>query len=143
MGWSDVISAANFGRLLGARPLDEAITMDALYRKTLYTAKDNTRIEALGSAAKTWLYDQGQMPPDAVENFATKYAASGGYIPRFGQEMMKWTQDANVSKANMIYRQLQKPINQQMMMIMGGQKLPDYSGMGSTAPASTKVAPEE
>lgn len=141
LGWNDIISGANVGRLLGARPLDEAITMDAMYRKAMYDAKDSTRIEALGSATKTYLYGQGQMPENSVQDFATKYAAAGGYIPRFGQEMMKWTQDANVSKANEIFRQLQKPGNQQMMMIMGGQKLPDYTNTGSTATPSSGLAP--
>lgn len=136
-GWNDVASIANFGRLLGARPLDEAIAMDAMYRKTVYLAKDNTRIQNLGEAAKTFLYDNGSMPGDAVQSFATKYADSGGYAPRFGQEMMKWSQDANVSVANQIFRQLQKPVNQEIMKQMGGQKLPDfqpnYQQQGSTA----------
>lgn len=132
-GWNDVISLSNFGRLLGARPLDEALAMDAMYRRTVYLAKDNTRIQDLGEAAKTWLYDNGQMPSNAVQDFAAKYSSMGGYAPRFGQEMMKWSQDANVSTANQIYRQLNKPINQEIMKQMGGQRLPDFIGTGSTA----------
>lgn len=136
-GWNDVASIANFGRLLGARPLDEAIAMDAMYRKTVYLAKDNTRIQDLGEAAKTYLYAGGTMPGDLVQDFAARYSSMGGYAPRFGQEMMKWSQDANVSVANQIFRQLQKPVNQEIMKQMGGQRLPDfqpnYQQQGSTA----------
>jgi len=35
--WFSLTSAA---RMAGSRPLDEALTMDALYRKTAYQAKD-------------------------------------------------------------------------------------------------------
>lgn len=136
-GWNDVASIANFGRLLGARPLDEAIAMDAMYRKTVYLAKDNTRIQELGEAAKTYLYDNQTMPGDIIQDFAAKYSSMGGYAPRFGQEMMKWSQDANVSKANQIFHQLQKPVNQEIMLQMGGTRLPDfqpnYQQQGSTA----------
>ena len=135
MGWNDIINASNAARLLGARPLDEAITMDALYRSTVYQAKNLTRIKDLGQAAKTWLYDGGSMPNDAVENFASRYASAGGDITHFAQAMMRWTNDANVSTANKVFQQLQKPISQNMMTIMGGQPLPDYRNQGSTAVA--------
>lgn len=137
-GWSDMVAIANFSRLMGARPLDEAIAMDAMYRKTTYIAKDTTRIQDLGEAAKTYLYAGGVAPEAAVQSFAAKYASSGGYAPRFGQEMMKWTNDANVSVANQIFRSLQKPVNQEMMKQMGGVPLPDFSLSGSIAGSSTQ-----
>lgn len=134
-GWNDIVSIANFSRLLGARPLDEALAMDAMYRKTVYLAKDNTRIQALGEAAKTWLYDNGQMPENAVQDFASKYSSMGGYAPRFGQEMMHWNTQANTSVANAIFKQLQKPVNQEIMMQMGGTRLPDFNP--TTIPAGS------
>lgn len=136
-GLSDMFSIANFSRLLGARPLDEAVTMDAMYRKTLYQAKDNTRISALGEAVKTNLYGNQHLDSEAVHNFSSQYAASGGNIQNFGRKMIEWSQDANASVANQIYRSLKSPLNQQMMMTMGGIKLPDYTT------SSTQLPPAE
>lgn len=126
LGWNDMFNISNFSRVLGARPLDEAITMDALYRHALYQAKDVSRIQDLGSAAKTYLTGNQPFPEGVVQDFSSKYAASGGYMPSFGREIMSWTKDANASKANEIFLHLDKPINKQMQMIMGGQRLPDY-----------------
>ena len=134
-GWSDIISAANFSRLAGARPLDEAINMDMLYRSTLYQAKDTTRMERLGVAVKEQLAGNTPLNTDNLQSFIHSYAEAGGQIQRFGAEMMRWTQEANVSKANMIFRHLAEPRAQQEMIQMGGQPLPDFQNKGNTAVA--------
>lgn len=133
-GAIDLFSAANFGRLLGARPLDEAVAMDAMYRKTLYQAKDSARIQEMGSAVKTTLYAGGSPDEDQMTNFVAKYASSGGNIQNFGQKMIEWSRDANASVANQVYRSLKSPLNQNMMKIMGGQPLPDFQSLPSTEP---------
>ena len=126
-GWNDILSIANMSRLAGARPLDEAILMDAMYRNSLYTATDESRIASLGSAIKSNLYDHGTLDPGQVQNFAQRYAAAGGYQAKFGQAMTRWTTDANRAEANKIYYQLQTPRLQQIQMQMGGQRLPDFN----------------
>lgn len=125
-GLSDLVDVSSFSRLLGARPLDEAVVMDALYRKTLYTAKDASRIRELGQTVKTYMYN-GQAPagPDILE-FSNKYAASGGRIENFSRKMMEWSLDANASVANQLYRNLKSPQNQQIQIMMGGVPLPDF-----------------
>jgi len=40
---------------------------------------------------------------------------------------MDWQKSANVSVANSIFQHLGKPLNQQMMLQMGGMPLPDYT----------------
>lgn len=130
-GWNDIISAANFSRVLGSRPLEEAIAMDVAYRSTTYRAKDNQRIQALGEAVKSHLYGGNMLSEDAIQRFSASYAAAGGDITQFGQSMMRWIQDANVSVANQAFRHLEKPLNQNMMRIMGGQPLPDYRNTAS------------
>lgn len=127
LGWADVRAAANFGRLLGARPLDEAVTLDANFRKTAYEANDQTKLKALGTAARTYLVANGSMPEDVINSFAAKYTAAGGTMNNFAKEIMDWQKSANVSIANDVFRHLGKPLNQQMMLQMGGMPLPDYS----------------
>lgn len=140
-GLSDVISIANFTRLAGARPLDEAITMDMLYRSTLYAAKDTSRIERLGAAVKEGLVGNAPLDTTALDGFLKSYAEAGGQIQRFGQEMMRWTQEANVAKANNIFRELEKPMARQMMIEMGGQPLPDFRNKGNINPAMVPQLP--
>lgn len=132
-GFSDLASIANFSRLLGARPLDEAIVLDTLYRSTLYKAKDHTRIEELGESFKTQVYGGQNVDAATTDAFAAKYAAAGGNVTSFGKSVLSWTNQANVSTANQVYRQLQTPANQNMIRAMGGVKLPDFSAY-STAP---------
>ena len=135
-GWNDVFNITNFSRLAGARPLDEAIAMDALYRKTLYQAKETSRITQLGQAVKTGLYGGGQWDPRDVADFASSYAKIGGDITMFNRKMIDWTNRANASTANKLFKSLRDPTNQQMMQIMGGIPLPDFRNSGSTAASS-------
>lgn len=138
MGYSDMFSVANFSRLFGARPLDEAIAMDAAYRSTLYKATDHSRIEQLGQAVKTTMYAGQQPSTSQVQEFSKEYAADGGNISAFGSHMIKWAQASNASVANGVFRSLStNPANQNMMKIMGGQPLPDFINNGSTKAAST------
>lgn len=139
MAFSDLFSAANYSRLLGSRPLDEAVAMDALYRGTLYKAKDLTRMSTLGEAVRSTLYNNGQPSSDKIQSFAKSYAASGGEIGKFGSAMMNWTQKANSSVANQVFRSLkQNGATKNMMLIMGGQPLSDNRlGAGSTAGSDT------
>lgn len=135
--WFSLTSAA---RMAGSRPLDEALTMDALYRKTAYQAKDNVRMQHLGEAVKTTLL--GGASPDAqqIERFATEYAASGGRVENFGRKMLEWSKDANISVANKIYMNLKNPLNVNMMKVMGGKELPDYSFGGTGAAESVPAS---
>jgi len=133
--WSAITYAARFA---GARPLDEAITMDAMYRKTAYEAKDDRRLAQLGEAVKTNLIGLQEPDAETIIDFASRYAASGGRIENFSRKMIEWTRDANESVANKVYRQLKNPQAQNMMTIMGGQPLPDYFSRQNLAPASTQ-----
>lgn len=143
MGFADLASVSNFSRLLGARPFDEAVVLDTLYRSKLYKAKDLTRITELGEAFKTQAYG-GNVDPAVVNEFAARYAAAGGNVTSFGKSIIAWTNAANVSTANQIYRQLQTPENQNYIRAMGGVKLPDFSMYNPNIAASVSaVAPVE
>lgn len=134
--WASIASAS---RILGARPLDEAVALDALYRKTAYQAKDTERIQQLGEAVKTALVGRREPTSEELQNFAARYAAEGGRIENFGRKMIEWTRDANQSTANKIYASMKSPLNQNMMKIMGGEQVPDFTTL---PPASvTQSAP--
>jgi hypothetical protein len=133
-GWSDFVDASAVGRLLGARPLDEAIVMDAMFRHTLYKAKENERIKSLGERVRSHMYN-GQSPSqEELTGFLQSYAGAGGNIQQFSQAAMKWSMDANTSVANQFYRQLKDPRNQQLQLMMGGQPLPDFANQLQQGP---------
>lgn len=136
-GLSDLISTGQYARILGARPLDEAIDLDANYRKTLYLAKDNARIEKLGEAVKSTLIANNSPSSEQLSNFASEYAGAGGHIGDFGKKVVSWSRDANSSIVNKVFRDMKSPINQQMMKIMGGEPLPDYTTAGGVATPNT------
>lgn len=137
-GMSDMFSMGNFSRLLGARPLDEAVAMDASYRSTIYKAKDLARMEELGKALKTDLYGRGRLEEDQLTDFAHSYAAIGGNMKNFSGWIMKQSEAANASVANNMFRKLGDPRVKNSMIQMGGVPLPDY-----TTTPSTEAAPTE
>jgi hypothetical protein len=130
-GWSDLVSVANFSRLAGARPLDEAIAMDMTYRSTLYQAKDTSRMERLGAAVKEDLAGGQPIDTAKLDTFIHSYANAGGEIAHFGQAIMKWSQEANVAKANEVFRHLSDPMARTQMEQMGGRPLPDFVNRGA------------
>lgn len=137
-GYSDLFNMANFSRLLGARPIDEAITMDTQYRSTLYQAVNTARMQSLGSAVKSTMIGGKAPTQDQLENFATEYAAAGGDIKSFGRSMIGWANASSASVANKVFRtQSQSPLHQQMQRAMGGVPLPDFTNSGSTAGSGT------
>lgn len=131
-GFSDLFSLANMSRLGGARPLDEAIALDALYRNNQATAADEVRKNELGDALKTQLYNGGTLAPEVAEKFAAQYAAAGGDINNFNKWVLDQTNHANGSVANQVFKQYSSsPSARNRMQEMGGQPLPQYN---STTP---------
>lgn len=143
-GWADMINLANFSRLLGARPLDEAVAMDAAYRVQQYTAKDEARKEALSQGLKTYLYGGGTVPSDKVEDFSAMYASSGGDQKGFSSWVMRQSTNASVPAANRLYKKLQNsPRGTNMMLQMGGQLLPTYEAPDESAPDTSTQAADQ
>lgn len=123
---SEVNAISQAARLAGAKPLDEAIALDAKYRDTAYKAKDTARINQLGSAVKTVLIGGGTPSDEQLHQFMTEYAASGGKTEYFNRFMVNALKNSNQSTINRFMLQLRSPVAQNMMEIMGGQGLPDY-----------------
>jgi hypothetical protein len=119
-------SAEGATRLMGARPMDEAVALNAMYRNKSYEAMDRSRIERLGKVVKTKLYN-GDMPSDdEMDDFMLRYTRSGGRIENFNQAMQRWSRDANVSIVNQLAAKQGSPYSQKLQMLMGGE-LPDWS----------------
>jgi hypothetical protein len=105
-------------------------------KQTAYQAKDGERMRQLGEAVKTTLIGGKSPDPNQLSSFMSRYAASGGRIENFSRAMVEWSKQANQSEANRLYQNFRSPLNRNIMTIMGGKRLEDFS----TKPASTASA---
>lgn len=124
---NDLLSWANLGRIAGAKPLDEAIAVDATFRFKAYGLLDAKRKAVLGQAIKSTMI-AGQDPTrDQIDDFASSYAAIGGRQEEFGSWMIQLHKTANLSQSNKISQSLRDPFAQSMQRIMGGKELEDFT----------------
>lgn len=131
----------NFGaaqRILGAKPMDEAVALNNLYRNKTYEASDRAKIEALGQTVKTKLGNNQQLTEGEMEDFMLEYAKSGGRIETFSSSMQRWSRDANSSIVNQLAGKLGNPYGKKLQMIMGGEELQDYNTIAQEPANSTE-----
>lgn len=124
---NDLLSLANLGRMVGGKPLDEAIALDATFRYKAYALKDADRRDALGETIKTTMIAGNNPTKEQIESFAEKYAATGGRIHEFNKWMTQLYKTANTSQANSLQQSLSSPFSQSMQTIMGGRELRDFT----------------
>lgn len=121
-----MIDYGGVSRLMGARPMDEAVALNNLYRQKTYDALDKQRLERLGSAVKSKLYANQSPTSEEMEDFMARYARTGGRIENFSSFMQRAYKDANVSIVNQAMTKVNSSTGRKMMDIMGGQMLGDY-----------------
>jgi len=120
------VSMEGVTRLMGARPMNEAVALNALYRNKAYEAMDRSRIERLGEVVKTKLYNNELPTSDELDDFMLRYTRSGGRIENFSQAMQRWSRDANVSIVNQMANKMGNPYSRKLQSIMGGDLIEDY-----------------
>lgn len=113
-------------RLMGARPMDEAVALNQMYRNKTYEALDRARLANLGRAVKTKLYNGESPSEEELNSFMTKYASSGGRIENFSQFMQRSMKDANASVINQTAAKLGTSSGRKLQQLMGGEDVPDY-----------------
>ncbi len=123
---SDFDLISNSARMLGSRPMDEAIALNNLYRMKAYQAADTDRREQLGEKVKSYLYKNQEVPEDVMEKFMKDYAQSGGRVENFYGSLQKWSKAANTSVVEGMRAKLKTSYGQRLTEIMGGEPLPDY-----------------
>lgn len=130
----DLMNGADFSRLLGSRPMDESIFLNSNYRITAFKAAQEARLEELGKAVKSKLYNGGTLTSDDTTGFMREYAKAGGNITNFNSKMMEWMKDANTSMANGISKNPTKLGNPYLITMMGG-KVPQYMADFNSVPS--------
>ena len=120
---NDLLSLANFTRLTGAKPMDEAVVTDRLFNLGVYAAKDSQQRKQLGEAIKTTMMAGNSPSTEQVQKFASEYAKAGGKQEHFSQSMMQLYKVANTPQANTLAANLKSPFSQSMQLIMDGARM--------------------
>jgi len=137
---NDFYSIANFARLSGAKPFDEAVTQDAMYRVQAYQAKDKNMREQLGKAVKSVVASGGTPSPEQIEGFMEGYAKSGGKQEEFNRWFVAQVRNVSSPQANKLVRDVQSPYSSYMQSVMGGRLLATPNDVRA---AQTPQTPEE
>lgn len=123
---SDFELVANAARILGAKPMDEALALNNMYRLKAYQAADRERMELLGERVKTKLVRNQVPSSDDVDRFFGDYTAIGGRPENFNGALQRWMKDANVSVVENMRSKIGSPYGQRLNEIMGGVQLEDW-----------------
>jgi hypothetical protein len=117
---NDLLSFATLSRLAGGRPIDEAVVNDALFRVKAYETAKRGQMQSLAETVKASLI-QGNEPDEAqINQFAERYAASGGKQAGFNKWMMGLYKTANEAQSEKLARSLNNPFAYKMQLLMGG-----------------------
>lgn len=121
----DFLSIATMSRLIGAKPMDESITLNHWYRLKAYQAYDRDRIETLGAAVKSKLRNGTFSEEDQLE-FMGKYAAAGGNVEGYTKAMARWMKDAQQSEVNRLMQVHKSVPGQRLLEVMGADPLEEF-----------------
>lgn len=124
MGQNDFLSWGSMVRLAGARPMDEAIVNDAVFRIKAYESVDRARRMELASSIKISTRFGETPEEEQVAIFAERYAATGGRSSQFNKWMMENMKKADVSQSAQIMKQISNPLTFKMQGLMGGDSEP-------------------
>ncbi len=120
----DLVSAS--ARMIGAKPMDESVALNTMFRLNAYKAADLERLSKLGERVKTKLRG-GQMPEaEELQDFMKKYASAGGNLQNYSSALQRWSRDANMSVVNQMKQYHTSSYAQRLAEIMSGSSLEDF-----------------
>jgi hypothetical protein len=116
----DLLSLNTLVRLAGGKPMDEAITQDALFRINTYKQKDKAARDTLASAIKISTLSGDAPEQEQIEAFANTYARTGGKQTEFAGFMARQSMNVKHSQAEKLRTNMSSPFSIQLQRIMGG-----------------------
>lgn len=113
-------------RLLGAKPMDESVALNTMFRMQAYKAADLDRLSKLGEVVKTKLRAGAEPTAEDMQEFMLAYARAGGNLQNYTAALQRWSRDANMSVVNQMKMFHQSSYAQRLSEIMGDSTLDDY-----------------
>jgi hypothetical protein len=116
----DLYSLTSLMRVAGAKPLDEAMVNDQMFRIDVWRKSDSAKRRQLAEGIRTSIIN-GQVPgPEQIEEFAYSYARAGGKQSEFAAFMAAQYRNTSVSQAEQLRRNLSSPYSQSLQLLMNG-----------------------
>jgi hypothetical protein len=114
----DLLSLSSLMRIGGAKPLDEAIVNDTMFRVNTYRSADAAKRKVLGEAVKLSILG-GSVPDESqINEFAESYAKTGGKQSEFAKWMANQYTNATVSQAQQLRDKIGNPKSMSLQIIM-------------------------
>lgn len=106
-------------RVLGAKPMDESLVQDAMYRINTYRAHDAAKRQGLGEAIKTSILGGSEPKGEELEKFMHSYVRYGGKQEEFNQFIARQYRNASHTQAEQLRTRLGS--NSYLQTLMGGE----------------------
>lgn len=135
---NDFYSLANLARVSGAKPFDEAVTQDAVFRIQSYQAKDKALRDSLGKAVKSVIAAGGDPSDEQLNSFMSGYVRSGGKQEEFNKWYVSQVKTMNTPQANKISEKVGSPYATYLQSIMGGRLMATPPDFTMQAPAQAE-----
>jgi hypothetical protein len=111
---------ANFMRISGAKPIDEAVMLDTVYRWNGYMLSDREKKTELGKAVSSQLLGNGELNPADVNDFMEKYMKAGGTSKGFGQFVRGQAANSEHMATDRLLKQLKNDEQSKQLQYMLG-----------------------
>lgn len=118
----ELASLASLTRFMGAKPLDEALIQDAMFRFNTYRAKDRSRRDSLGESVKLNIVSGQEIDQDALDGFAESYMKTGGNQAEFTSWMARQYRNVTIPQAEQLKNRLNSPYVSHLQALMGGAR---------------------
>jgi hypothetical protein len=113
-------------RLGGARPLDEAIVNDGVFRIKGYKEYDRAKKMKLAEVVKASVIAGNVPAEDDVLAFTAAYAEAGGKQKDFNKFMLNQIKAVSNNEATRIIQKLQNPYAYKMQLLMGNGEIGEF-----------------
>jgi len=122
----DLLSMVSAARILGAKPMDESMVQEAMFRINSYRAHDAAKRQGLGEAIKTNILAGSEVSQENLNDFSSKFVAYGGKQEEFNQFMSRQYRNATVTQAEQLRTKLTNGYSLHLQTLMGGAGSESY-----------------
>ena len=111
---------ANFMRISGAKPIDEAVLTDTIYRWQGFELADREKREELGRAVSSNLLANGKLDRSQVNDFMEAYLKAGGTQRGFSSFLKNQAANSNIMAMDRLLKQVKNdPQSKQLRYMLG------------------------
>lgn len=111
---------ANFMRISGSRPIDEAVMLDTLFRWQGFELADREKREELGKAVSSQMLGKGTIDTESLIEFQESYLQSGGTAKGFERFIKSQAANSSLMGVDRLLRTVKNEDRSKQLQIMLG-----------------------